>query len=46
MRDRYHDVVRTALEADGWTITHDPYVLEVGQRFLYVDQQRVVRWIT
>ena len=25
--DIYHDVVRTALEKDGWTITDDPYIL-------------------
>ena len=28
--DLYHDVVRTALEKDGWTITDDPYVLRTG----------------
>ncbi len=26
-RDLYHDVVKTALIADGWTITDDPYLL-------------------
>ncbi|NEQ97649.1 MAG: fatty-acid oxidation protein subunit alpha [Cyanothece sp. SIO2G6] len=29
-KDRFHDVVRTALEKDGWTITADPYELSVG----------------
>jgi XisH protein len=24
-RDYYHEVVRLALQKDGWTITHDPY---------------------
>lgn len=24
-KDIYHNAVRTALEKDGWTITHDPY---------------------
>ena len=27
-RDFYHDVVKLALIADGWTITHDPLVLQ------------------
>lgn len=27
-RDKYHDAVRSALESDGWKITHDPYYLE------------------
>ncbi|MFN4256318.1 MAG: element excision factor XisH family protein [Saprospiraceae bacterium] len=26
-KDIFHDIVRTALENDGWTITHDPLVL-------------------
>lgn len=24
-RDKYHHIVRKALEKDGWTIPHDPY---------------------
>nr|WP_322745304.1 element excision factor XisH family protein [Nostoc sp. LEGE 12447] len=24
-RDRFHELVRTALEKEGWIITHDPY---------------------
>jgi XisH protein len=36
-RDRYHNAVRHALEADGWTITADPLTLRVGTRDLYVD---------
>ncbi|MBK8922603.1 MAG: hypothetical protein IPM81_14040 [Saprospirales bacterium] len=27
-RDIFHDAVRTALEKDGWTITHDPYLIK------------------
>jgi hypothetical protein len=27
-RDIYHNAVKAALIADGWTITHDPYRLE------------------
>jgi len=26
-KDKFHETVRIALEKDGWTITHDPYVL-------------------
>jgi hypothetical protein len=36
-RDIFHDAVRTALEQDGWTITHDPLKLEFGLGSLYVD---------
>lgn len=27
-KDIYHQLVREALEKDGWTITHDPYILK------------------
>jgi hypothetical protein len=36
-RDFYHDVVKAALIADGWTITHDPLNLHVGKKDLFVD---------
>jgi hypothetical protein len=36
-KDFYHDTVRTALEKDGWTITHDPFKLKIGTKDLYVD---------
>ena len=36
-RDFYHDVVKLALIADGWTITHDPLVLQWGYKDLFVD---------
>ncbi len=36
-RDFYHDVVKSALIADGWTITHDPFVLKCGSKDLFVD---------
>lgn len=29
-RDFYHEHVKEALIKDGWTITHDPYYLDVG----------------
>lgn len=36
-RDAIHDLVKKALEADGWEITDDPYVISFGERFLFVD---------
>jgi hypothetical protein len=36
-RDFYHDVVKAALIADGWTITHDPLVLKWGIKDFFVD---------
>jgi hypothetical protein len=36
-RDFYHDVVKAALIADGWIITHDPLKLPVGSKNLFVD---------
>lgn len=33
----YHEAVRIALEADGWTITHDPYFLKAKPHTLRVD---------
>jgi hypothetical protein len=29
-KDIYHNLVKKALEDEGWTITHDPYYLTVG----------------
>ena len=36
-RDLFHDIVRQALEKDGWTITHDPFFLEIGNKRLAAD---------
>ncbi len=36
-KDIYHDVVRTALEKDGWAITADPLTLKIGRRSVLVD---------
>lgn len=38
-RDFLHNIVRTALEKDGWTITHDPLTLPSDDRrfTLFVD---------
>ncbi len=36
-KDIFHNIVKAALEKDGWTITHDPYVLETPQVDYKVD---------
>jgi len=36
-RDFYHGVVKSALIADGWTITDHPLKLHVGKKDLFVD---------
>jgi hypothetical protein len=36
-RDFYHDVVKSALIADGWTIADDPLILKWGTNDLFVD---------
>lgn len=36
-RDLYHNAVKAALVADGWTITHDPYRVEYGGKDVYID---------
>ena len=36
-RDIYHNPIRHALEADGWTITDDPLTLRFGEQNVFVD---------
>ena len=36
-RDLFHDIVKNALQKDGWTITHDPYPLPTGSFDLAID---------
>ncbi|MBD2495243.1 element excision factor XisH family protein [Nostoc sp. FACHB-280] len=36
-RDAFHEVVKTALQKDGWLITHDPYPLQAGTFDLAID---------
>ena len=31
-KDIFHDTVRSALEKDGWTITHDPLFIKVSSK--------------
>ncbi len=36
-RDLYHDIAKNALIKDGWNVTHDPYMMHVGKKDLFVD---------
>lgn len=36
-KDKYHDVVKKALEKDGWTITDDPLRIDTGSRIIKID---------
>ncbi len=36
-RNLHHSAVVQALQADGWTITHDPLLIPYGERRLFVD---------
>ncbi len=36
-RDKFHQLVRAALENDGWTITDDPYHIDLGFVDFYID---------
>lgn len=36
-QDAYHKQVRTALEKDGWTVTHDPFTIRLEDVKFYVD---------
>jgi len=36
-KDLFHNCVKTALQKDGWSITHDPYQLRYGATDVYID---------
>src|SRR5690348_11989025 len=36
-RNIHHEAVIRALQADGWTITHDPFLIPYGDRRLFID---------
>lgn len=36
-RDIFHNAARSALEKDGWTITHDPLSIKIDEIEFYVD---------
>jgi hypothetical protein len=35
--DIYHDTVKRALQKEHWTITHDPFILQIGRQRLFAD---------
>lgn len=35
--DKIHGIVRTALEKDGWQITHDPFMMQYEEQIVYAD---------
>ncbi|OQW88980.1 MAG: fatty-acid synthase [Thiotrichaceae bacterium IS1] len=35
--DLYHHAVKRALQKDHWTITHDPFLLQIGTKRLFAD---------
>lgn len=37
VKDLYHQQVKSALQKDGWQITHDPYEIRVGGIEMYID---------
>lgn len=36
-KDLFHDVVKIALQREGWTVTNDPYEIRVGGVEMYID---------
>lgn len=36
-QDAFHGAVRTALIKDGWTITHDPFIIRLEDVKFYID---------
>lgn len=36
-KDFYHEIVKRALEKDGWIITHDPFVIEFEGLRIFAD---------
>ncbi|HLP92014.1 MAG TPA: XisH family protein [Nostocaceae cyanobacterium] len=36
-KDKFHEIVKIALQKQGWTITHDPYHIDLGFVDFYID---------
>ncbi len=36
-KDKFHEIVKNALQQQGWTITHDPYHIDLGFVDFYID---------
>jgi len=49
-KDAYHDIVKSALEKDGWTITSEPLRLVIDDVGVQIDlgaeQQPIAAWFT
>jgi len=51
-QDIIHDAVKNALIKDGWTITHDPYIIKYEEVTLQADlgaervieKEEIVKW--
>lgn len=43
-KDRFHAVVKTALEKDGWQITADPYEINIDDVDFEIDLAAVKRY--
>lgn len=44
-RDSMHDIVRTALIKDGWSIAADPFVIQYGEFVLFADLAAEHVWL-
>jgi hypothetical protein len=40
-KDTYHDIMKIALEKEGWSITHDHYELKFTQQGLYLSNLKI-----
>jgi len=40
-KDIYHDIVKIALQKEGWNITHDHYELKFTQKGLYLSNLKI-----
>ena len=40
-KDLFHDIVKIALEKEGWTITHDPYELKLDDLDLFTSKLKI-----
>jgi hypothetical protein len=36
-KDYFHEAAKRALQNDGWTITHDPFLIPINSRGVYAD---------
>ena len=36
-KDLFHETAKKSLENDGWTVTHDPFLIPINSRGIYAD---------